>query len=77
MAEHEKAAVLENDLKGYPAVLDPNQVADILGVSRKTVDGLIAAGVIEAFPLDPNKERKQYRVTKANLIAYITNKNSN
>ena len=75
MAEQEKLTVLENDLKKYPAVLTPDQVAEILGLSRRTVDDYIKAGTIEAFPLDPNKERKQYRVTKAALMVYITNKN--
>ena len=75
MADQDKLTVLENDLKKYPAVLTPDQVAEILGLSRRTVDDYIKAGTIEAFPLDPNKERKQYRVTKAALMVYITNKN--
>jgi len=69
----DKLTALEKDLSAYPAVLTPDQVADILGVSRRTADEYIKAGIIEAFPLDPSKERKQYRVTKAALMAYITN----
>lgn len=76
MAEKDKLTILTDDLKDYPTVLDPDQVADIIGVSRRTVDDLIKNGVIKAFALDPAKQRKQYRVNKADLMAYITNKSN-
>jgi excisionase family DNA binding protein len=74
-AAKERLTALERDLMKYPAVLTPDQVADILGVSRRTADDYIKAGVIESFVLDPSRERKQYRVTKAALMAYMTNSN--
>jgi len=74
MSEQDKLKSLEKGLQNYPPVLTPDQVADILGVSRRTVDDYIKADVIKAFPLDPSKARKQYRVTKAELMAYVTNK---
>lgn len=76
MSEKEQLKALGNDLQNYPAVLTPDQVADILGVSRRTADDYIKAGVIDAFALDPNKDRKQYRVTKAALMAYLTSKDN-
>lgn len=72
MAEAERTSILLKELQHLPTVLDPDQVADVIGVSRRTVDDLIKAGVIHAFALDESKIRKQYRVNKADLIAYIT-----
>lgn len=71
MATQDKLTALENDLKQYGPTLTPDDVAEVLKLSRRTVDDYIKAGIIEAFPLDPTKERKQYRVTKAALVAYI------
>ena len=74
MSNTDKITILTAELKKYPTVLDPEQVADILGISRRTVDNLIKSNVLKSFVLDPSKERKQYRVNKADLMAYITNK---
>lgn len=75
MPNTDRVQILTAELKAYPAVLDPNQVADIIGISRKTIDDLIKREVIKAFPLDPARERKQYRINKADLIAYLMNTN--
>jgi len=74
MAKEDQLAMLEAQLEKYPAIgLDPNQVAEALGVSRRYVDMLLDEGKIEYFVLDTEKKLKQKRVTKAALIIYITN----
>jgi excisionase family DNA binding protein len=72
MPNTERNNLILEGLKQYPAVLDPDQVADIIGVSRRTMDELIKGGTVKAFALDPTKYRKQYRINKADLIAYLT-----
>jgi hypothetical protein len=75
MNQAEVQAVLEKQLEKYEGLaLDMDQVAEVLNVSRKTADKLKLE--LKAFPLDPTKERKDYRVTKANIIAYLLNKNN-
>jgi len=77
MAQEDQLAMLEAQLEKYPAIgLDPDQVAEALGITRRYVDMLLDEGKIEYFVLDPEKKYKQKRVTKAALISYIT-KNTN
>lgn len=76
MTNTDRFTLLADDLKKLPTVLDPEQVADVIGVSRRTVDDLIKKGVIKAFALDPTRERKQYRINKADLLVYITTTSS-
>lgn len=72
LTKEERREALEQCFEKYPAVgLDPEQVAEALGVTRRYVDRLLDEGVIEYFVLDPTKTYKQKRVTKAALIAYI------
>lgn len=59
-------------LDGYPLALDPDQVAEILGITRRTVDKLLHDGKIKYFAIDPEAERKQKRVAQCDLIAYMT-----
>lgn len=66
-----KTAILERELEKYPTALDPNQVAEVLGVSRKTVDKLLENGTLDCFTVDPTAERKQKRVTKATIIDFM------
>lgn len=73
MSTDQKAADIERLLEQYPASLDPSQVAEALGISRKTVDRLLESGRLDYFVLDPNAERKQKRVTKAALVAFMLN----
>lgn len=73
MGTTETVTMLERQLEKYPASLDPSQVAEALGISRKTADKLIDDGRIEYFVLDPEAARKQKRVTKAALIAFMLN----
>lgn len=66
---------LNQELKKYPVALDPSQVAEILGVSRRYVDQLLDDGKIAYFVLDETKKQKQKRVLKATLIAYVIQQN--
>jgi excisionase family DNA binding protein len=74
MTTEDQQKMLEQQLEKYPALgLDPDQVAEALGVTRRYVDKLLDDGHIKYFVLDPSRQHKQKRVTKAALIAYITN----
>lgn len=77
MAEETKVALLERQLEKYPDSLDPDQVAEIMNVGRKTVDRLLDAGTLEGYVIDPTKERQEKRVVKAILIAYMINNKIN
>lgn len=75
--EEERRLQLEKQLEKYPAVgLDPTEVAEVLNISRRYVDTLMDEGKLNYFVLDPDMKRKQKRVTKDTLIAYIL-KNTN
>ena len=74
MSTIEKRTALQQQLKDYPPSLTPDQVAEVIGVDRKTADRLLREGKIESFVLDPEAQRLRRRVTKAVLIDYmITN----
>lgn len=70
--EEMRQAEIKKLLESYPLALDPDQVAEILGITRRTVDKLLADGKIRHFAIDPEAERKQKRVAQYDLIAYIT-----
>ena len=73
MGQAQQQELLEKQLEGYPVALDPGQVAEVLGVSRRYVDQLLTAGKLQHFVLDETKQRKEKRVTKAALIAFMSN----
>jgi excisionase family DNA binding protein len=62
---------LEKVMEGYPVALDPDQVAAILGITRRTVDKLLDEGKIQHFVINPGSERKLKRVTKVDLVDYM------
>ena len=71
MTDNQRRA-LEAQLSKYEAIgLNPEQVAEVLGVTRRYVDTLLNEGKLEHFVLDPTKQLKQKRVTKQALISYI------
>ena len=65
--------MFEEDLKDYPRTLASDQVAEILGLSTRTVDGLIEKKLIPSFPLDPEAKRKNIKINKSDLILYMLN----
>lgn len=71
MTAENKRDELEKFMAAYPVALDPDQVAEILGITRRTVDKLLDEHRIEHFVINPDAERKQKRVTKAVLVGYM------
>lgn len=56
----------ETILKGYPDLMDINQMSDALGVSTKTGYKLIREGKITAM-----KVGRTYRIPKIHLLTYL------
>lgn len=75
MSGEQITSTLERQLKEYPVALDPTQVAEILGISRRYVDQLLSDGKLDYFVIDETKKQQQKRVLKANLIAFIIQQN--
>lgn len=50
------------------------EVAQVLGVSRNTVEKMLDEGKLHSFPLNPGESRIHSRVPKASLIAFMMNK---
>lgn len=71
MSTIEKRTALERQLFEYPPSLSPSEVAEILGIARKTADKLIEQGKIDSFVLDKEAQRLRRRVTKSVLIDYM------
>jgi excisionase family DNA binding protein len=59
-------AVYRSTFKGYPDVLDVPHVAEILGVSSKTVYGLLAKGTLNSL-----KVGRAFKVPKLYLMQYL------
>lgn len=70
-----RRAALERQFKDYPDTLTLDQVSGILCLSMNKTYDLADRNIIKTFTVDPTKERKTRKVTKADLIAYILNKN--
>lgn len=71
MTVEDRQAEIERFMASYPVALDPDQVAEILGITRRTVDKLLDENRLTYFVINPEAERKQKRVTKADLVAYM------
>jgi len=73
---NKRRAALERQFKDYDDSLDIETVAQILNVSKDKARDLVMRGIIKSFVVDPTKERKTRKVTKADLISFIlSNKN--
>ena len=53
-------------LKGYPDVMDIDQMAQILGISKKTGYKLLQNGTIFSMKIG-----RCYRIPKVHLLAYL------
>lgn len=73
MGAVKRKAMLEEELKEYDRTLNRDQVAKILSLSRRTVDGLIEKKLIPSFTLDPEATRKNIKINKSDLILYMLN----
>lgn len=77
MTASDRRDTLEKQLEAYPVALDPDQVAEILGITRRTVDKLLNEGKLPYFAVNPEAARQLKRVTKADLIGYMINNHIN
>ena len=50
----------------YPDVMDAKQVSKLLGVSTKTVYGLIRSGALASL-----KVGREFRIPKVNVMRYV------
>lgn len=66
-------AALERQFKDYDDSIEIETVAQILNISKNKARDLVNRNIIRSFVVDPTKERKTRKVTKADLIAYILN----
>lgn len=71
MSDQDKLGLLYKSLEQYPASLDPSQVAEALGVSKRTVERLMDAGKIAYFVINEDAVLREKRVTKASLIDFM------
>lgn len=67
----QRMKLIINQMPGDGPNLDVEDVQRVLKVGRKTVEKLIKTGEIDAYIINPEAQRKMYRVTKAALAAYI------
>ena len=58
----------ETHASSFPEILTADQVAEMLQVSRRTFDRMVAAG---EFPRPMRRNRKWIRWTQADLEAYF------
>ena len=56
----------DNIFKDYPDVLNVKQVSELLGVSTKTVYGLLKAEALVSL-----KVGREYRIPKVNVMKYL------
>lgn len=71
MGHVKRKELLEKELENYPRTLSRDQVAEILELSRRTVDGLVEKKLIPSFTLDPEATRKNIKINKSDLILYM------
>lgn len=71
MSRHKEfVADLEASLREYPAMLSTDQVAEVVGVSSRTVRTWLASGEIKAVKLSQGRTGR-VRVPRAALVAFL------
>ena len=65
-AKTERGTMMEKYLENYPTVLSVDEVADILGVTGKTIRHLIKAGDLGSI-----KVGRLIRIPKDRLVEYL------
>lgn len=75
MSDQDRQALLYKSLEQFPPALNTDQVAQALGVQRRTAERLLEGEAetarIKYFLLDDTKSRGQKRVTKATLVEFM------
>jgi len=64
-----------NDRPDLPALLAPQQVADLLGISRNTVDRMVEDGELPGIVLREGSRQRMVRVPKIFVLQLITDLN--
>lgn len=71
MKTAEELKLVEEQIDALPEALDPQEVADFLGCSRRYADILMDQGKLTYFTLDPTKTHKQRRVLRATIKDFV------
>jgi excisionase family DNA binding protein len=53
-------------------LLSPQQVAELLAVSRSTVDRMVASGRLPSIPITSGKRKTSYRIRRTALEEWIS-----
>jgi excisionase family DNA binding protein len=59
-----------------PPLLAPQQAADLLGVSRNTVDRMVGDGDLPSVPLREGARQRMVRIPKAFMLAMLADLNA-
>jgi excisionase family DNA binding protein len=71
----EEPRPLEDDRPDLPALLAPQQVADLLGISRNTVDRMVEDGELPGIVLREGNRQRMVRVPKGFVLQLIRDLN--
>jgi excisionase family DNA binding protein len=71
----EEPRPLEDDRPDLPALLAPQQVADLMGISRNTVDRMVEDGELPGIVLREGNRQRMVRVPKGFVLQLIRDLN--
>ena len=71
----EASLALEDDRPDLPALLAPQQVADLFGTSRNTVDRMVEDGELPCIVLRAGNRQRMVRVPKAFVLQLLRDLN--
>jgi excisionase family DNA binding protein len=71
----EEPQAFEDDRPDLPALLAPQQVADLMGISRNTVDRLVEDGELPGIVIREGSRQRMVRVPKAFVLKLLTDLN--
>jgi excisionase family DNA binding protein len=71
----EESRVQEDDRPDLPALLAPQQVADLMGISRNTVDRMVDDGELPGIVLREGSRQRMVRVPKAFVLQLLRDLN--
>jgi excisionase family DNA binding protein len=71
----EQPKALEDDRPDLPALLAPQQVADLMGISRNTVDRMVDDGELPGIVLREGSRQRMIRVPKAFVLQLLRDLN--
>ena len=71
----EAPPAFEDDRPDLPALLAPQQVADLMGISRNTVDRLVEDGELPGIVIREGSRQRMVRVPKAFVLKLLRDLN--